>query len=149
MLEMVMNAERLKCIAENDGQLWLQTVGSLKEMIEKGKIYISGPITNIENWQKNFIAAEEALCSWAKAIAVVNPYRIAMRLEKEYRKNERFPDYTDYMREDIKALSECDAICLLPGWKRSKGARMEYRIAKILCMDIFYYTADGKITGKE
>ena len=61
MLEMVMNAERLKCIAENDGQLWLQTVGSLKEMIEKGKIYISGPITNIENWQKNFIAAEEAL----------------------------------------------------------------------------------------
>ena len=33
------------------------------------------------------ITAEEALCSWAKAIAVVNPYRIAMRLEKEYRKN--------------------------------------------------------------
>ena len=118
-------------------------------MIEKGKIYISGPITNIENWQKNFIAAEESLCNWAKAIAVVNPYRIAMHLEKEYKKNERYPDYADYMREDIKALSECDAICLLPGWKRSKGARMEYRIAKILCMDIFYYTADRKITSEE
>lgn len=123
--------------------------GENKQMIEKGKIYISGPITNVDNWQKNFIAAEEALCDFVKAIAVVNPYRIAMRLESQYRKISSFPDYTDYMREDIKALSECDAICLLPGWRHSKGARMEYRIAKILCMDIFYYTADGKITGKE
>ena len=26
MLEMVMSAERLKCIAENDGQLWLRAI---------------------------------------------------------------------------------------------------------------------------
>ena len=49
------------------------------------------------------------------------------------------PGYTDYMREDIKILARCNAICMLPGWKHSKGARLEYRIAKILNMQILEF----------
>ena len=49
------------------------------------------------------------------------------------------PTYTEYMREDIKILARCNAICMLPGWKRSKGARLEYRIAKILNMQIMEF----------
>ena len=41
--------------------------------------------------------------------------------------------------QDIKILARCNAICMLPGWKRSKGARLEYRIAKILNMQILEF----------
>jgi len=35
----------------------------------------------------------------------------------------------DYLRRDIVALMACDAIHMLPGWSRSKGARLEHHIA--------------------
>ncbi len=37
-----------------------------------------------------------------------------------------------YMRHDLKALLTCSAICLLPNWSGSRGARLEFRVAKDL-----------------
>lgn len=34
-----------------------------------------------------------------------------------------------YMREDIKALCDCDAIYMLANWRDSRGARIEFEIA--------------------
>lgn len=107
-----------------------------------GKIYISGPITNVENWQENFIAAEKELLELKKPIAVVNPLRISERIEKDFALAGRTPSYSDYMREDIKALAECDAICLLPGWGKSKGANVEYKIALSLNLAVLEYIPD-------
>lgn len=101
-----------------------------------GNVYISGPITGIENWQDSFLAAEKELLELSRAFFVVNPVSIAKEVEELFAKFEKTPDYTDYMRKDIKELSSCSAICMLPGWKRSKGARLEYRIAKILNMQV-------------
>lgn len=108
----------------------------------KGKIYISGPITNIENWQKNFLNAEKELLELDKPIFVVNPLRISRRIEETFSRRNETPSYEDYMREDIRELSKCDCICMLPGWKRSKGARMEYRIARILNMAVLEYNPE-------
>lgn len=49
------------------------------------------------------------------------------------------PDKTweDYIRRDICALTECDSILLLPGWRQSKGARLEYHIAQALGMPAY------------
>ena len=104
-----------------------------------GNVYISGPITGIENWQDNFLAAEKELLELTGYFFVVNPVAIAKDIEKPFAKIEKTPDYTDYMRKDIKELSSCSAICMLPGWKRSQGARLEYRIAKILNMQILEF----------
>ena len=38
------------------------------------------------------------------------------------------PTWDSAMRRDIKALMECDAITMLPGWERSEGARIEKEV---------------------
>lgn len=104
-------------------------------------IYISGGITGVKNWQDVFMAAEQDLMLHLHArLFIFNPVKISKDLERSIKVNTgKMPGYTDYMREDIKILARCNAICMLPGWKRSKGARLEYRIAKILNMQILEF----------
>lgn len=104
-------------------------------------IYISGGITGVKNWQDIFMAAEKDLFLHLHArLFIFNPVKIAKDLEHSFKVNvDRMPTYTEYMREDIKILVRCNTICMLPGWKRSKGARLEYRIAKILNMQILEF----------
>lgn len=40
------------------------------------------------------------------------------------------------MRRDIPELVTCDAVVLLPGWERSKGATLEHHIARALDMRV-------------
>jgi hypothetical protein len=42
------------------------------------------------------------------------------------------------MAEDIRALVRCDAIALLPGWQKSRGASLEEHIARSLGLRRFY-----------
>ncbi|MGP1603248.1 MAG: DUF4406 domain-containing protein [Treponema sp.] len=114
--------------------------GVKKYIMNGNNIYISGPITGVENWQDNFVAAEKELLELPGAFFVINPLTVSITLEKEFEQAQKGePSYTDYMRRDISRLVECNAICMLPGWKHSKGARLEYRIAKILNMQILEF----------
>lgn len=40
------------------------------------------------------------------------------------------PPLDDCIKRDLKAVLECDAIVLLPGWEKSTGAKAEYEVAK-------------------
>ena len=91
------------------------------------KIYISGKITDNPNYKAEFEAAELAL-----KIAGFQPVNPA---------EEHLPDgatWADYMRHDIKLLSDCDAIYMLNGWRESAGARIEHKLAQDLGMGIIY-----------
>jgi hypothetical protein len=83
-------------------------------------IYISGPMTGYPDWNyPAFNEAAEFLKS--KGYEVFNPAEI-------------FEGRTDlprhvYMKEDIKALLECDTVMLLKGWEESQGALLEVDIA--------------------
>jgi hypothetical protein len=44
--------------------------------------------------------------------------------------------WNDCMRADIRELVTCDAIRLLPGWKKSRGATLEHHIATTLGMAV-------------
>lgn len=90
------------------------------------KVHISGPITNNPHYISDFLRAEY----WLKKIG--NEPLSPVGDEK--------PEYTwkDYMRRDIKLLIEADAIYMLKGWRRSKGARLERKIAKGLDLKIIY-----------
>lgn len=92
------------------------------------KIYISGKISGIENEaQKLFEKAEKELQSYG--FEVVNPMKLNHQHDKSWH---------SFMKEDIKALCDCDAIYMLSNWSYSKGAIIEHRIAVNLGLKVYY-----------
>lgn len=98
------------------------------------KVYISGPITGVPDYEKNFQSAADFLSSCG--YEAINPVKIGKKLEK---KNPA-PSYEDYMRLDIAALIECDAIFLLEGSSFSSGAKCEKLVAESLGLKIMHDT---------
>ena len=94
------------------------------------KVYISGKITSydIEVAESKFNESEEFLR--LKGFTPVNPFKLS----------ETHPDKTwkDYMIDDIRGLFDCDAIYLHSDWGQSKGARIEYQIAKELNLKVMF-----------
>lgn len=91
-------------------------------------IYLSGRITGNPNYVQDFERAERQInflhCE------VVNPVKVS-----PYDENK---SWSDYMKDDLKAMLDCDAIYMLKGWKRSKGARLERKLARRLNITVFY-----------
>lgn len=98
----------------------------LKRMKDKKKTYISGPVSGVdyEEVRTAFRAAELRL--EVKGHDVVNPMRLC---------SSSWP-WERCMRVCISAMMECDAIYMLKGWKRSRGARLEHFVALKLGMEI-------------
>lgn len=96
------------------------------------KVYISGPITGVSDFEKNFQSAEDYLSSCG--YEVINPVKIGKKLEKK----NAAPSYEDYMKVDIAALIECDAIFMLKGSSLSSGAKCEKHVAESLGLKIMY-----------
>lgn len=91
------------------------------------KIYISGGMSGLpENNYPAFMEAEQRLRHLGD---IVNPARIEPSVKT----------WEWFMRADIKALMDCDAIYMLPGWKESRGALIEWYLATQLGMDIYDY----------
>lgn len=104
------------------------------------RIYIAGPITSRPaTYQGEFRDAAATLRGLG--FDVVNPVELntapapfgwGMTLDESstaYREHWR-----QCMRVDIHALTQCDAVALLPGWKQSRGAEIEHYIATALGM---------------
>lgn len=80
------------------------------------KVYISGPMTGKPNFNKQaFTEAEHYLKSLG--YDVVNPHNYPVN------------KYEVCMKRDIALLINCDAIYLLEGWSKSRGAKTEYAVA--------------------
>lgn len=87
-------------------------------------VYLSGPITGVPDYKERFAAAATLLLD--QGHTVVNPANLVGSVIEGSIPNERI------MRMDLALLSACDAICLLPGWEMSRGAREERVRAKEL-----------------
>lgn len=90
------------------------------------KVYISGPITGIPYDNKEaFAQMEEFLIS--QRHEPLNPHNLPHDHDKSWE---------SHMREDIKALCDCDEIVMIHGWNRSAGAQLELLIARSLGMKV-------------
>lgn len=96
--------------------------------MNKGKVYISGPMTGHKDQNKAvFAKAEKFLIE--HGFEVINPHKISQ--DDPY-------DWQKCMRADIAELLRCKYIAMLPGWESSKGALVEYTLAQGLAMQILY-----------
>ena len=91
-------------------------------------VYISGKITGKENYKDDFIKAEQWLM--LNDYKVINPAKLDGALPKL--------TYQQFMAIDYKLIELCDAIFMLDGWQKSKGACAELSYAKTLGKKVMY-----------
>ena len=95
----------------------------------KPKIYISGPITGIMNYQNNFFTCAKWLNAEGEYESV-NPAFLVPFMLRNY--HIEHPEYNDYMKCALILMmrDDCRDIILLPKWQYSKGACIELLYAK-------------------
>lgn len=101
------------------------------------RIYISGPISGVQDYEARFAAAAAYIRQELKSIPV-NP----VYLDKMMPADGGFKR-TDYLDIGIQILRKCDTIAMLPGWENSPRANAEWGAAIGLDMVIIYL--NGKI----
>lgn len=101
------------------------------------RCYIAGPIKDNPDYRARFdegVAYVEKL-----GYAPVNPCDL----------DESMPDasYEEYVRWGLVMLLGCQAIYMLDGWQKSKGACLERRVAKACGMEVLYEAKRLQATG--
>lgn len=84
--------------------------------MRKQRVFISGAITNRENYKEHFDMAEKLLSDLG--YIVINPTILPLGLT-----------HREYMSICVALLDICDCIYLLKGWENSRGSCEEYEIA--------------------
>jgi len=91
------------------------------------RIYLAGPMTGYPGFNFDaFHRAAERLK--AAGWRVVDP-------SKNFDGRTDLPRST-YLKADVELLVQCDALALLPGWEQSRGAKMEYLLARELDLQV-------------
>lgn len=92
--------------------------------------YISGQITGlpIEEAKKNFLKVEREILD--AGMKPVNPFKVSPFTSNK--------TWKDYMIDDIEALIRCDYIYMTKGWKNSKVALIEKKLAEDLEISFYF-----------
>lgn len=106
------------------------------------RFYISGPISNNSDFVEDFERARRNIAIWAVDIGVdygidANDIEIISPVEMARVLPESF-SYEDYMAVDMFLLTKCDAIYMISGYEKSKGALAELLMAKSMGLEIYY-----------
>ncbi len=97
--------------------------------MERGKIvYLSGKITNNENYKKEFAAAKLFLRQMG--YIVINPAELDEIVEGL--------TYEQIMQLCYRLIDIADIIFMVSGWQKSKGANAELSYAKSLGKKVMY-----------
>lgn len=108
------------------------------------KYYLAGPMTGIDGHNfKEFDKFASGLRNLG--YEVVSPAEIARSLPG-------LPGdlpYYEYVRADLRELMSCTDLVLLPGWRSSRGASMELKIADFVYMRVWRVEAGFGLSRME
>ena len=99
-------------------------------------VYLSGPMTGLP--ELNFPAFRAA----SKDIRA-HGWKVFSPAETDG--GDTLKSRPHYMRQDVGALLEVDAVVVLPGWQNSAGARLEVAIARELGLELITYPTMGPL----
>jgi len=94
-------------------------------------IYISGPITGLPHGNREAFAMAELRLIEA-GHDPINPHHLV---------SDAYPvarEWIDYMRLDISAMMDADALLMLPGFAGSRGASIEFQLAVDLGIPVYH-----------
>lgn len=104
-------------------------------MAQRSTYYLAGPMGGIA--ELNFpLFKEAAKILRGRGLQIVSPVELAEALPGEIGTESELP-YSEYMREDIRGLMNCDNLLLLPHWQQSRGARLEVYLADFFKMKVW------------
>lgn len=79
---------------------------------------------------------------WMAGYAVVCPHMNTAYMDGE-------DTWGVFLEGDLEIMARCDIVVMLPGWRGSKGARVEHETAMVLRKRIWYVGEDGQITDRD
>lgn len=86
-------------------------------------IYLSGGMTGLPDLNRPaFYAMAKKLRK--RGHTVINPPELDLA--------EKCMTWEACLQRDLRALTRCDAVATLPGWKKSRGANLEVYVARAL-----------------
>lgn len=95
-------------------------------MSTKPRLYVAGPMSGLP--ELNFPAFHQAAAALrARGFEVVNPAEINV---------DPTAGWLACMRADIAQLITCDGLAMLSGWEKSRGAKVEYELARGLGLTV-------------
>lgn len=107
------------------------------------KVYIAGPMTGIPHHNvPAFDAARDYLqsCGYDPVSPPDITRRLADRVKGIHSDGTIEPEaYCLLVRKDFEELLECKSVYVLPGWRESRGAKLEVALAIQLGLPIYDY----------
>ena len=111
-------------------------------------IYVSGPMTNYENFNYPAFHANAAFLregGWN----VISPAELDADLGIDETTVMTEALYLDIIKHDYAALLKCDAIAFIPGWEKSRGAKLESDFANVLKLERYRVDASKSYLEQE
>ncbi len=93
------------------------------------KVYIAGPMSGYEEFNfPAFNRVEELLRGGCGYKRVINPAKLHPTTDLPW---------VEFLKRDLRELIACDAVFLLKGWEKSRGATLEAFVAYILGLRLY------------
>lgn len=108
-------------------------------------IYLAGPMSGIENYNiPEFDRYAKALRD--RGYEVHSPADLTRKIHEDRPEDIGRLEWHEYLRNDIaNGLLLCERIALMPGWTKSRGARLELHIAHHLKFKVYRIHEDTKL----
>ena len=115
-------------------------------------IYLSGPYSEYKDKYDVVHTVNENI-EVARAIAIrlweFGYYVICPHTNTGHFEGDADVSWETYLNGYIKMIDGCDYVVLLPGWKNSKGAVIEYHYAQIIKKQTFEYISGHSVIGND
>ena len=91
-------------------------------------VYLSGPVTGIDDYAERFNKAQEAVSG--KGYDPVSPISVVALRGSIF-------TWSDCMKVCISLMEKCDCMVMLDGWRTSVGARIEHAWAEKIGLPVY------------